>query len=124
MSKHELFPLKNKLDGEFQIDFYQKFYLLPLRQDFHCFAKQQGLNSDKLLATWVTWCTQPVNLFEYTHSLCFASTQIILGLMPSFTTTLISRKSFLLWFKPWKKLYWNSILSEYDFHSFCFPKLK
>lgn len=47
ISKHELFPLKNNLDGEFQINFNQKFSPLPLRQDFHCFAKQQGLNPDK-----------------------------------------------------------------------------
>lgn len=48
ISKHELFPSKNNLDGELQINFYQKFYPLPLRQDFHCIAKQQGLNSDKV----------------------------------------------------------------------------
>lgn len=47
ISKHELFPLKNNLDGEFQINFNQNFSPLPLRQDFHCFAKQQGLNPDK-----------------------------------------------------------------------------
>lgn len=124
ISKHELFPLKNNLDGEFQIKFYHKFYPLPLRQDFHCFAIQQGLNSDKVFVTWVTWCTQSVSLLEYTHAPSSASTQTILGLVPSFITTSILRKAFLLWFKSRKKLYWNPILSEYEFPSLCFPELK